>query len=65
MVERVRVKKPKVFIDYPTEEEFFAKEEQSVSKYEAFRTWCKNHGVVGLDRVSYPHRFNAETDEQG
>jgi hypothetical protein len=57
MVEKVRVRNKKVVIDYPTEEEFFSGEVLTQTKYEVFRNWLKGNGVIGLDRASYPHRF--------
>jgi hypothetical protein len=63
MVEKIKVKRRKVIIDYPTEEEFFQKEVKKLNRYEVFRNWSRVNGVIGLDRVNYPHRFDAEIDE--
>ena len=64
MVEKVKVKHHKVEIDCPTEAEFFG-EKPLVSKYQVFRNWCKQNGVIGLDRAIYPHRFEMQCDSEG
>jgi len=60
-VEKIKVKQQKVQIDCPTEEELF-REKVSVTKYQIFKNWCAYNGIIGLDRVSYPHRINVQFD---
>ena len=65
MVDKVKVRRQPVVIDYPTEEEFFSKEAKQINKYQVFKNWLHANGVIGLDRASYPHRFDALFDQQG